>query len=212
MSKIKKSKDFEVEAGRWNLKFNHSDNEGMTQIGPIQAYYLDSQFGEGDIGINYGVLEDGSVYHADFMCYGDSPDHYALRDGESIGLNFDSEEDMIDAFKKWLKSLEIPMDKDGYITESAKKSFNDMVKDQRNKNIKKAEYYSDFSESDIEDMSLMFQYIEDMAKDCKKRGRGENMIIRLSSEKSPDVFFDEVREVYEKMQKINADYVEYWHN
>lgn len=93
-------------------------------------------------------------------------------------------------------------------------SFNDMVKEQRNKNIKKVGYsdYSDFSKSDIEDMALMFQFIEDMAKDCKKRGMGENMIIRLSSEKNPDVFFDEVREVYEKMQKIHDDYVEYWHN
>lgn len=136
---IRKNKGFEVEAGRWNLRFNHSDNEGMTQWGPIQAYYLDSQFGEGDIGITYGMAEDGSVYHADFMCYGNSPSHYALRDGDSIGLNFNSEEDMIEAFKKWLKSLEIPMDEDGNIMESAKKSksFSEMVKSQRAGNIRK---------------------------------------------------------------------------
>lgn len=99
-------------------------------------------------------------------------------------------------------------------SKSATKSFNDMVKEQRNKNIKKVGYsdYSDFSKSDIENMALMFQYIEDMAKDCKKRGTGENTIIRISAEKTPDEFYEEVREVYVKMAKIHDEYLEYWHN
>ena len=88
-----------------------------------------------------------------------------------------------------------------------KMTVSDMVKKQRN--INKGITYSDFDKSDIENLSLMFQHIESLARDCKGRGTKENTIIQLSSGINPQQFYDDVKEVYDKIQKIHSDYIEY---
>lgn len=113
---------FEVKAGRLNLVFLHAYEPGY-EVGPFEAYYLDPKIGDADMGINYTITAKGK-YRADFICYPESREHFALAVGDTVGT-FDSEAKMIDAFKKWLKSLELPM----YMDVRTKKTVRKKTKD-----------------------------------------------------------------------------------
>lgn len=101
---VKQTKGFNVKIGQTNLPFLHSANEGESIWGGrLQAYYVDPAYVNCDMGINYTVLNGGMV-RADFICY-NVPSFIPCRNADKGDMMFNSEKDMIDSFKSWLKSI-----------------------------------------------------------------------------------------------------------